>query len=349
MNRSRLSTPTYDVEFVDLPGERFVDTAMLGRTFYEWSEWLLASFESDPYDRATTLPLLQLLEAPAFDELTLIQQYKRVLYRLTKRQRRLVTPSTFLLDTAGIQAPALDEDKIVSTRHSGLPGHEFAPMSDAAAQRHPALAKQFAAHFEAYKAGVVFPFYKSFRYCDRLLVAVDLPKILMSGPGLLNDTVAVAESIVDAACPPAHWLYRMLLTLGRPVFRPKVIQHVCFVALKADLCGTGARRDMKRLLEQMLASVSAKLRGVAKSFHAVAAIVSTESGPVGPQSDCRELHARLMFLNGKRQSWTEGEQSKYEVRCVPGSWPDDWNSGDYLYPTVFPKVPRPTTKARGAR
>lgn len=187
------------LHFFDFPGERIADAAIAVLNFDQWSDHTLKRIENDADYRDLAREFLNLQAGPLYEKTELIHQYKIALARFRRNFRPLITPSSFVLNTAGdlVDSHQPPED-MIHNRYCGLdPDSEFAPLSLTLRQAHPLLAEEFTAAFEHYKNQIVLPTLNHLRSCDRLIVLIDLPTILNSGPLMANDVHDITRDLLD--------------------------------------------------------------------------------------------------------------------------------------------------------
>ena len=198
------------IEFYDIPGERFVDMAMIDRSYKVWS--------ADTWGHINTVTLseayagfIAAVKAGGDRPDELVAAYKLGMARTLGLDRASITPSSFLLDLEGKLASDRADDgqelapeQIVAGRHSGLPNAEFVPLPPEFLKRwSPAVVAEFTRAYEVYRKEVVRPIFDAVRRCDSLLVMVDVLSLLEYGTGMYSDTTKQMRIGLPGLRPPA--------------------------------------------------------------------------------------------------------------------------------------------------
>ncbi len=329
-----------ELHLFDFPGERMADAAMLGRDFAEWSDVVLGPLTYDRPTAELASRFLAELEQPDPTEEALLAGYRDALARLALAFRPRITPSTFLLAEDGSMARPGPPETIAAQRLSGLPGAEFTPLPAGLRQRRPDLFWRFGERYLDYRERVASPVFAFLRRCHRLVVLVDLPGILMGGTGRYNDQRELLKVLFAALDPHRGLAERLIgitaegLSAGR--LRPGGITRVSLVASKADLVHPADRGRLLALLRDMARRPAEDHGGWRASFHTASAIVSTRAAP----GDEHALIGRTLLDSGGQPRPPDAPALRYAVSTVPESWPESWQPGDYLFPDVYPEVPR---------
>ncbi len=329
-----------ELHLFDFPGERMADAAMLGRDFADWSDAVLGPLMYDRPTAELASRFLAALEQQDPTEASLLAGYRDALARLTLAFRSRITPSTFLLGEDGVMARSGPPEAIAAERVSGLPGAEFAPLPVALRERRPDLYWRFSERYLDYRERVVTPVFAFLRRCHRLVVLVDLPGILMGGTGRYNDQRELLKVLFAALDPHRGVTDRLIgmtaegLSAGR--LRPGGITRVSLIASKADLVHPSDRGRLLALLRDMARRPAEDHGGWRASFHTASAIVSTRPAP----GDDHALIGRTLLDGGGDPRPPDAPALRYAVSAVPESWPESWEPGDYLFPDVYPEVPR---------
>ena len=328
------------VKLYDLPGERLADAAMLARTFAEWSDHVLNRVANDTPTRVCCAPYLEALTADAPDEIGLIGAYRLSLANLILSLKPFVSPSTFLLDTKGTMAQRKTAGELAAGRLAGLEGGEFAPLPADVRAKLPALAGEFAARFERYKAEVVQPFLAALKSCTSLIVLVDVMMLLAGGVGMYDDNRQILKDLFDVLDPGED----VLKMVGRHLsnvflprqWRPGWITRVAFVAPKLDLVHPLDRDRTLVLLRRMVGKLAENRDGLVHKYFNVSAVVSTRQMP-GTESE--RVMVGIPFRDADGRKIPPGAEQRFTVSPVPDDWPADWPAGRYAYPEVYPLIP----------
>lgn len=333
-----------ELELRDFPGERFADAPMYNASYEDWSKFVLRWFEDDDTYAPLSTPFREALKSQTLDEHELIQAYKRALAQLAMVYKPLISPSTFLLGQDGSQATQKPVEELVAERLVGVSGeHEFVPLTGDAIKRSGELAALFAARYAMYKEQIVVPLIKSLRQCDRLVFLVDIPAILMAGPGMLHDSRDVLKFLL-ATLQRGGMASICLDLLCSPLpinWQPGGIRRISFIAAKADKTVEADQDNLEHLLKDMTQDIVSPLENVDVKYVVCSAVVSAS-----PHSESGEnwLRGRLIRRNGTICDPSEPD-FPYEIpRRVPEDWPDKWTAGEFVFPDVYPRFPAPEFK-----
>lgn len=324
--------PNQQLDFVDVPGERAADAAVVEfDDFAEWSDHLFDYFASDSDYEAgqrfrSTLETGQQLDRDAF-----LHSYRLVLAEFVRDNKPLVTPSTFFLDREGKLAPCIvagQEDWLARQRVSGLdPETQFAPLPPAVRQRQPDLLDEMRTSYRRYRDDLARPFFDHLWSSDALIVLVDIPLLLRGSVARFNDTRQTVQDLIGAMSRES--------TIGRRLARAvtqlsfSALQRVAFVANKADLVSRDDWQNdrLRSLLRQMNGRASELLPDVESKWFVCSACISTRAG-----SKPHTLAGAPWHDNPERREY------EYPVSAVPETWPHDWKPGDFSFRDVHPEV-----------
>jgi predicted YcjX-like family ATPase len=327
-------------KFYDLPGERLADAAMLGRDFAAWSDHLLTLIHNDTPYRTCCGPYLEAVEKPNVAEPDLVRAYKVSLANLILSFKPLVSPSTFLLDTAGQAARHDTPENLAANRFAGLGGGaEFAPLPASVRASRSELAAAFAARFETYRRQVVVPFLQALKSCHSLIVLVDVTTLLAAGVGMYDDNRQILRDLFHVLDPGenvAEMVGRHLAKVFLPhELRPGWITRVAFVAPKLDLVHPLDRDRMLGLLKRMVGKLAENRDGLKYQFFNCAAVVSTRVLP----TDGERALVGIPYRNAEGRRIPPGAEQRFSVSAVPDDWPLNWGPGQFSFPEVYPLVP----------
>lgn len=333
---------SYQVEFLDWPGERVADVVMYKRDYAGWSDYLLKRWEvaEDPYRRHVKSYLDASQQNP-LSEQSIIAAFRLALGRLILDYNPLISPSCFLVGRDGNKLRGSSADQLAATGVAGLsPESQFAPLPAEARRRHPDLCENFTRSYEDYRKQIVLGLFDAVQRCNRLIVLVDIPGILASGDGRLNDNYEMIDEMLNGlgasgnaatgiikriwhSVAPASWMW-----MG--------VEKIAFVATKADLvAGEQDKNNLRALLQLMVRDVVNRVPGIDVEYFVASPVNSTQHPPGGSI-----LTGRPMFdEEGNRLPPTAPEQS-YTVSSVPEKWPESWSSGEYHFPAVYPALPK---------
>lgn len=329
------------LKLYDLPGERIADAAMVGQSFAEWSDHLLAVVRNDTPYRTACSPFLEAVAKPGVAEPDLIAAYKLSLANLILGFKPLVSPSTFLLDPSGKPARPDTPENLAAGRVAGLAaGAEFCPLPADVRAARPDLAAVFAGRFEEYKRVVVEPFVGALKTCHALIVLVDVPTLLAAGVGMYDDNRQILRDLFRVLDPGenlAETIGRHLADLVLPHdWRPGWINRVAFVAPKLDLVHPADRDRVLGLLKRMVGRLAEDREGLTAAYFPCAAVVSTK---VLPTDDGGRALVGVPFRGADGRKVPPGAEQRFGVSAVPDDWPLSWGPGGYVFPEVYPQVP----------
>lgn len=324
----------------DLPGERIADAAMAGRNYAEWSEHMLAVIRDDTSYRDCCAGYLKLLEQAGAEEEALIQEYKLALARLILSYKPLVAPSTFLLDVEGNLASLGSPEELAASRCSGLgPSTQFVPLPSSL--RNTAMGSTMVTRYEQYRHTVVHPYFQALKSCHSLVVLVDVTTLLAGGVGMYDDTRQILQDLFDVLDPGESLLGTVGRNLARALlpheYRPGWITRVAFVAPKMDLIHPGDRDRMLHLLRRMVGKVAENRDGLKAEYFNCSAVVSTRPLP-GGEADRMLVGIPLRDAQGNKIP--PGEEQRFATTPLPEDWPRNWGPGEFVFPEVYPQVPR---------
>ena len=329
------------LKFFDLPGERLADAAMLGRNFAAWSDHVLTLIQNDTPYRTACRPYLDAIAKPEPSEAEVVHAYKVSLANLILAFKPLVSPSTFLLDTAGQPARPDTAENLAKARVAGLDAQsEFAPLPSAVRIARPDWAARFADRYEAYRDQVVVPFLQALKSCHSLIVLVDVPTLLAAGVGMYDDNRQILTElfrVLDPGENMAEMIGRHLAKVFLPhELRPGWITRVAFVAPKLDLIHPADRDRVMGLLRRMVGKLAENRDGLNSEYFNCAAVVSTR---VLPGGEGERTLVGIPFRDAQGKKIPPGAEQRIVVSAIPDDWPRDWGPGQFSFPEVYPFVP----------
>jgi uncharacterized protein len=266
LGRTVAGTAELSLEILDYPGEWLLDLPLLGQSYEDWSRGVLDLVRSGVRASLAREWLEFLAGHPAHSRSDVAtarrahELYRRFLEAARTREGlSLLQPGRFL-------NPG---------RLAGDPILEFCPMSAAAgiSPTQGSLAAVMASRFDAYKRGVIQPFFSQLaRGVDRQIVLVDVLRALNGGEEAFADQARAIETVLQAFRFGRRGLLRWLFGAR--------IDRVLFAATKADHL-PALQRDH---LEALIADMAAVPRLRAERAHArvaataLASIRCTEDG-----------------------------------------------------------------------
>lgn len=318
------------VDFLDLPGERVADAAMVVHDDYgAWSDHVLDHCDQDPVGRQVAEQFRAEAARPGAGRREVVLAWRRALARLILAYKRFVSPSVFLLDRNGKSARKGGAEELVAERRCGLDEScEFAPLPGEVRNWNPGLAGPMQRHYRGYRKELVLPLFRDLMSAHSLVVLVDVPSLLMTGDRRYVDERQVIIDLLAAMGDDAlHARILRVLRLGN------ALKRVAFVAAKADLVSPEDLRNgrLHALLRSMNNRAAQALSPSVKvEWFVCSACVSTRPG--------RAPHT----LVGQTQPgpYTADRQAaEFDVSPLPEAWPESWREGDYRYPAFWPRVP----------
>ncbi len=313
------------LRFFDFPGERIADAAISANEDYlQWSDNLLKHWRDRAEYRNAALPYFELIEKPNPKEAELLTEYKRTLARLVHGYKPMISPSTFLLDTAGNPAPYLDVEELAATRLSGLPSSEFVPLPARLIRRFPDMKIAFT----RYRNEVALPLFGELGECRRLIVLVDIPSLLVGGVGRYNDNRRIVLDLFDSLRPDSTLGGKLLNLLN---FWAEPLDRVAFVAVKADMVHPDDVKNgkLESLLKQMTFQTKSMLPDVKFDWFIASACHSTRPG-----KGSGTLVGKLTRDNPGRK------EKEFSIVPLPERWPEEWEAGTFRFHPVWPEVSR---------
>ncbi len=329
------------VKLYDLPGERLADAAMLTRDFAEWSDHILGRIRTDTPYRTACAEYLDAVGVRSASETDILRTYRLALARLILAFKPLISPSTFLLDTAGGLAKPDTPEALAAARVCGLDAaNQFAPLPPEARAARPELAVQFALRYERYKAEVAVPFLGALRSCHSLVVLVDVTMLLAGGVGMYDDNRQIVRDLFEVLHPGESTFQAVgrnlsYLLLPRQL-RPAWVNRVAFVAPKVDLVHPTDRDRVLHLLKRMVGKLADDRDGLRAGFFNCSAVVSAKVLPL--TGDERHLIG-VPYRGPDGRRIAPGAEQRFRVSAVPDDWPADWPAGRFSFPEVYPTVP----------
>ena len=319
------------VDFLDLPGERMADAAMVVHDDYgAWSDHVLNHLEQDPVGRQEAAQFRA--EAARFGagRRDVVLAWRRALARLVHACKPFVSPSVFLLDRNGKSARNVPETELVAERRCGLDEwREFAPLPGEVRNWNPGLAGPMQRHYRGYRKELVLPLFRDLMSAHSLVVLVDVPSLLLGGDRRFVDERQVIIDLLAAMGDDAFHA-RILRALG---LRDS-LERVAFVAAKADLVAPEDLRNGRliRLLRSMNARAKQALPPSVKvQWFVCSACVSMRPG---------RAPYKLVGQTQRGPYTADRQEKEFDVTPLPETWPDSWREGDYQYPDLMDLAPR---------
>jgi uncharacterized protein len=345
---SKLGPRRIRLEILDYPGEWLLDLPLLTRSYATWSKETMALLRRPPREAVfgTFLAFLEAFDpnGPASD--ALIQRghglYRQALHDARERfGLRYLQPGRFLCPGPRDDAPFMwffPHDRADATTARGSAG---------------ALLRD---RYEAYKADMRAGFFDThFQSFDRQIVLVDVLGALHSGREAFDDTARVIEDI--AAGMNYGWnLVRPVYEIGAAAvrvggqllpgtraagalsraFSSRRIERLAYVATKADHVPAMRRDNLCNLLRALAETAQEKLGRIPVSYHAAAAVLSTEDGTATIDGRAIEVVYGVPLKEKRARPFYPGD--------VPSARPRDsfWTNRYFELPVFKPPRIDPT-------
>ncbi len=309
---------TVHLDIVDYPGEWLLDLELMDLSYADWSAKVLERIEGRAEARGYLAALGGVDGMAAFDEggaRRLAEGFTAYLMAARDAGYSDCTPGRFLLPGEMEGSPALT----------------FAPLPPQGRTRRGSLVREMARRFEAYKARIVKPFFRThFARIDRQIVLVDALGAIHSGPPAMEDLRRALADILGAFRPGRNAFLARLL-------RGRRVEKILFAATKADHLHHSQHARLTAIMAALVreAKDRADFAGARTEAMAIAALRATVEETLdhdGRPLDC----VRGTLLN---DDGTRGRQAAFH----PGELPEDpqallgparqgaeaWLDGDY--------------------
>lgn len=318
------------VDYLDLPGERIADVAMvIHKDFEAWSDHLLDHLEQDTVGREVVTQFRHAAARPEASPKDVVLAYRLALAQLIRAYKPLVSPSIFLLDRNGDLARNEDEAKLVEARRCGLDEErEFAPLPRELRQANRKLTDEMVGHYREYRDEVVLPLFRDLMSIHSLVILIDIPSLLIAGDQRFWDERQIVFDLLRAMCSDTL-SSRLLRTLRLR----SSLQRVAFVASKSDLVLEDDLRSgrLLALLQSMTArAVQQVWPSVEVKWFTCSACISTRPGS-RPNTIIGQIQPGPYTSNR--------HEAEFQVSRLPEEWPQSWKPGDYRYQRFWPRVP----------
>ncbi|HVA48328.1 MAG TPA: YcjX family protein [Pirellulales bacterium] len=349
----------YQVDLLDVPGERFYDIAMCGCDYGQWCDELERSWQDEPHPAMETYRKLfdappAEVEAPA-----IIAAYRTLLAELIADYRTSIAPSSFRVSASANTVRGRTPSAILASAEANpcgvSPGCQFAPIFGEHRTKFETIATTMSKNYDAYRENVVLPLFRELKVCDRLVLLIDVPNLLASGAGAISDQTHLIEQVLRALVPARQGVWRSLgrglrdlgLNIASTVnlsLRPGQVERVAFVATKADVVAVSDVQEnrLSTLLHQLVQPTCNYLNGIEPEEFVISAVKSTTNADKPDDETSGHLYGRLQFDFGTdpptRRKPTDPKVD-YDVPRLPKEWPHSL-SGGYSYPPVFPDIPQ---------
>lgn len=331
----------YLLELLDFPGERFADVAIAGKSYDDWSdEIFLAWRASNP---AATEEYVHACRAAKGDATVVVSAFRRFLAAKLSACEPFVTPSSFKLPIKGDMLRGRTIDQMLSNHPvTGVSAtQQFAPLEQSERAVQSALTRTMRANYALYRAQVVDPLFSTLRWCDRLIVLVDIPFLLAAGQNALAESDHLLRLILQSVETGTWFTDALKNSLNALLFaahRLGGIQKIAFVATKLDQVLPQDRPQLFALLRAMVQPRAINLRRVKWECFAVSAVFSTEAD----ESEPEWLNGRLQWMpetSPPLKRSPEDPPLRYSPSRLPqNGWPTRLGPGSYSFPDVYPNI-----------
>ena len=225
---------------------------------------------------------------------------------------------------------------------------QFAPVPTVLFKEKKKYFLNFEKNFKSYNNEVVTPIFKRLKGCNHLLVVVDVPTILATSVFRHAETVVLLQFLYPACRLHVGKLRAAWNFLASHEWRWKKIDHVLAIGTKTDLVRVGDTDKYYSLLDDL---VSREMNTLNSKRHGIKTEVFTCSAVESSSPSDKEKH-RCVFLMknpdgpGYKNPPGDGEvvMDDYFVDPLDEEWPDHWKEGDYIFPVVYPLVPKNVKK-----
>lgn len=334
-NRRREGT----VVFVDYPGERLVDVALLDTSYEDWSESAWVQLHHPSHSA----------QAAARDFLAVIQSLQPDTRGAISENKRQVAQHAFGAFCASARkarqviAPVLPV-LLAEQRHGGV-CTPFFPLKREDRQRLPKLHRLLKQQYAAYLKSAVSPFLRRIGACSHQIVLVDVLDILRSGTEKYDEIQEQMQRVLHCYRKINRGWLRYLGSKVPLVGRP-LIRRVSFGATKADQATRDYRGNLVCLLRELFVKATTALqfdhRTVKKiDFWHVAAHRCTDD------VDADHEGKPIVALRGRLQEGALPEEGLYFPGRVPAQWPaqkHEWQA--FRFPDFRPRRLPDITLAR---
>ena len=284
-----LSGPrTVHIDIVDYPGEWLLDLSLLDQSYDEWSADTLTRAAPRAQARAF-LDLAQATDGTArLDETTaqgLARSFTTYLNDARDAGFSDCTPGRFLLPGELEGSPVLT----------------FAPLPPGETPR-ASLRREMARRYEAYKAQVVKPFFRShFARIDRQVVLVDALGAIHSGPQAVEDLRRAMAGILGAFRPGRNSFLSAIMG--------KRVEKILFAATKADHLHHKQHPRLTAIMEALLrdARDRADFAGAKTQAMAIAALRATVEETRTHDGKDLDLVRGTLLDTGKQAAFYPGD------------------------------------------
>ncbi|MBR3370770.1 MAG: YcjX family protein [Rhodobacteraceae bacterium] len=315
------------IDIIDYPGEWLLDLVLLDKSHAQWSNETLARLQNRPFAADFLSRLAALDPAAPHDEPTaqaLTASFTAYLHAARAEGLPDITPGRLLLpgDLAG--SPVLT----------------FVPMTGTGGRG--SLGREMARRYDAYKAQVVRPFFRThFARIDRQVVLADVLGAIHAGPEAVDRLGQTMTDLLATFRPGrTAWLARIL--------GGKRVERILFAATKADHLHHSQHPRLTAITTALLrrSRDRADFAGATTKALSIAALRTTveeQHHRDGQTLDC--VRGKLLD-SGKQAAFHAGELPADPAQLIGQSHHDAqrWLDADYR---IMQFAPAPLIRAPG--
>ena len=314
----------------DFPGERVTDLALMaGKNYVQWSKAFFDSLAKiEGSSRLTGAYETDVRDAKDFGDY--LHAYKKLVASLIEEWGSLVSPSTLLLDTDGLNFRAkinqfLAQRKetaaeqinvtqkinaFIATSIAGQRNAEFIPiLPDMPVPAH--VLENFKENYKHYVRKVLKPLVCKIANSHKILMLFDIPTLLQSGDKAYNEATVIARKLAVTVKPANNFFQKYAGWCGlRWVANP--LQQVIFIASQADRIKTDDFNAGK---------LSAMLQQTVGSLRPSIFPLSSES------TICSAI-------------WSHTPEIDTIASAMPNNIPQQFAPNEYMFPLTVCNVPK---------
>lgn len=365
-HRGEKSTKRFELQILDIPGERVADFAMFGKNYREWSEFVERHADGmeariaplEQYfktareiitDATTKMANKGLKRAPEYtkavnDEMKqLFQAYKTALSLLEDEYSTFLSPSIVKLDQNGKHP----------TWETGLLGldeqRQFVPLPTVVwSKANRPLIRTFEKAYNAYVERIVAPVVKWLASADKSVYLVDVLTLLNDGCA----AYATQKAMGDAAISVFSRRGRTAFGRAWEWLFDSHVSRIDLLATQADRVPTNQHKNMKKLLDAMHGAKARVVDGAKQYLGTVSAVSTTLQ-----TADGKRVLLHGPFHNGNEEpsapnravEFVDKEGNPSPRITVPEHWPcndkckgiheRNWREGEFTFPFTMPVFP----------
>lgn len=362
-HRGDKRTKRFELQILDIPGERVADFGMFGKDYGKWSDFvedhangLLGRIRPlEEYFKEAKAIVGNWAEKSAgiaskdegkilFVDLVakLVEAYKKALQELDGEYSTFLSPSVVKLDERGSRPDwdacpvGLDEKR------------QFVPLPrEVRTKENRKPLRAFEKAYDDYVATIVSPVVKWLASADQAIYLVDVLTLLNDG----CDAYATQKAMGDAAL--SVFSRRARTAFGRAWDRlfDSRIAGIQLLATQADRVPDGQHEDMKRLLRAMHGNAILVVDGAKKHVGTVTAVLTTMQNEIeksvwlhGPfecsDNDPMKKDFAVQFVDSSGGPIKERTvPSRWPCEGDAGTAPREWQPGEYGFWRTKPSFP----------